>query len=72
MSNTEDNFDDHERDSSDGEEKKGYESILSNPSYFSATMKVSKNCVLTFACETFFFHVLRLYFTLAYASEKYG
>lgn len=37
MSNTEDSFDGHE--SSDGEEKKAYESILSNPSYFSATMK---------------------------------
>jgi hypothetical protein len=38
MSNTEESFDGHE--SSDGEEKKTYESILSNPSYFSATMKV--------------------------------
>jgi len=38
MSNTEESFDGHE--SSDGEEKKAYESILSNPSYFSATMKV--------------------------------
>ncbi|KAG5676812.1 hypothetical protein PVAND_006620 [Polypedilum vanderplanki] len=34
---SEDNFDEH--DSSDGEDKKAYESILSNPSYFSATMK---------------------------------
>lgn len=38
MSNTEESFDGH--DSSDGDEKKAYESILSNPSYFSATMKV--------------------------------
>lgn len=34
---SEDNFDDH--DSSDGEEKKGFESLLSNPSYFSSAMK---------------------------------
>lgn len=40
MATTEENFDDHENDSSDGDEKKAYESILSNPSYFSATMKV--------------------------------
>jgi hypothetical protein len=39
MSNTEDNFD--ENDSSDGEaSKKAYESLLSNPSYFSSAMKV--------------------------------
>lgn len=37
---SEENFDDH--DSSDGEDnKKAYESILSNPSYFSVTMKVN-------------------------------
>lgn len=42
MSNTEESYDDHGHDSSDGDEKKAYESILSNPSYFSATMKV--NC----------------------------
>lgn len=39
MSNTEDNFD--ENDSSDAEgTKKAYESLLSNPSYFSTAMKV--------------------------------
>ena len=39
MSNTEDNFDDN--DSSDAEgTKKAYESLLSNPSYFSTAMKV--------------------------------
>lgn len=38
MSNTEDNFDEH--DSSDGEDsKKAYENLLSNPSYFSSAMK---------------------------------
>lgn len=42
MSNTEDNFDEH--DSSDGEgSKKGYENLLSNPSYLSSSMKVEFN-----------------------------
>jgi len=40
MSNTEDNFDEHEHDSSDGEgSKKAYENLLSNPSYLSSSMK---------------------------------
>lgn len=38
MSNSEENFD-GAHDSSDGEDKKGYESILNHPSYFSSTMK---------------------------------
>lgn len=50
MSNSEDH-----NDSSEGEDqKKAYENILSHPSYFSSTMKVSLkwNCVLTFfACK---------------------
>lgn len=38
MSNTEDNFDES---GSEGEDsKKAYESLLSNPSYFSSAMKV--------------------------------
>jgi hypothetical protein len=50
MSNTQEKeiFDEHDHDSSDGEEKKAYESILSNPSYFTATMKVKK-CVFILA-----------------------
>lgn len=45
MSNAEENLD---HDSSDNEDhKKGFESLLSNPSYFSSAMKVSK-CVLDF------------------------
>lgn len=49
MSNAEENFDDHGHDSaSDGDEKKAYESILTHPSYFSATMKV--NIAFQFFC----------------------
>lgn len=41
MANTEDNFDEHEHDSSDNEgSKKAYENLLSNPSYLSSSMKV--------------------------------
>lgn len=44
MSNSEDH-----NDSSDGEDqKKAYESILSHPSYFSSTMKVSLKWKLRF------------------------
>lgn len=41
MSNKEESYDENEHDSSDGEDsKKTYESLLSNPSYFSSAMKV--------------------------------
>jgi hypothetical protein len=47
MSNKEESYDENEHDSSDGEDsKKAYESLLSNPSYFSSAMKVK--CVLDF------------------------
>lgn len=40
---SEENFDEHEHDSSGDEEgKKAYESLLANPSYFSSSMKVIK------------------------------
>lgn len=43
MSNIDD-FDEHDHDSSEGEgdQKKAYESLLNNPSYFSSIMKVKK------------------------------
>lgn len=47
MSNIVD-FDEQDHDSSEGEgDNKKYESLLSNPSYFSSAMKVRK-CVLEF------------------------
>lgn len=68
MSNKEE-FDEHENDSSDaeGDSKAKYESLLSNPSYFSSAMKVRK-CVLDFACRS----CLKFNLITACSSEEYG
>lgn len=50
MSNTEDNVDEHEHDSSDNEK---YESLLTNPSYLSSTMKVRNKMRSKFFREAF-------------------
>jgi hypothetical protein len=48
MSKTEDNFDHDESGSDNEDEKKAYESLLSNPSYFSSAMKVRKKMRFSF------------------------
>lgn len=65
MSNSDkDNFDEH--DSSDHEaDKKGFESLLANPSYFSSSMKVRIKCVLVFSYRKVFLTLSELVASLA-------